>query len=99
MTTAAPAPGQCRPAHPFVEASFVSKLLFIWPYRLMNNNKRVRDSDGTERAAIEEGDLPDVLEDDGSGMNLRRFNEMWEAEKRRAAGARERHAAGGRSDA
>ena len=61
-----------RPAHPFVEASCLSKLLFIWPYHLMSGKHRVHnentnseDDTGSgrrgkkdERAAIEECDLP-----------------------------------------
>lgn len=48
-----------RPAHPFVEASCLSKLLFIWPYHLMSGKHRVHNNDDeTTRAAIEECDLP-----------------------------------------
>ena len=82
---------QQRPPHPFVEASWISKLLFIWPYHLMKNRKvRVAD-DGTTKAAIEESDLPEVLENDSSAKNLHRFQEMWEAEKLRADKAKEYH--------
>ena len=38
-----------------------------------------------ERAPIEEGDLPDVLEQDSSEKNLEWFNLIWEAEKSRVA--------------
>lgn len=51
-----------RPPHPFVQASFLSKLLFIWPYRFMNEKNRVRDANGEggiERAVIEDADLPE----------------------------------------
>mmetsp|Transcript_4521 Transcript_4521/g.10242 ORF Transcript_4521/g.10242 Transcript_4521/m.10242 type:complete len:1111 (+) Transcript_4521:249-3581(+) len=87
---------QQRPVHPFLQASCLSKLLFIWPYHLMNNKKnRVHtDSDnnnGNARAAIEESDLPDVLEDDTSEANLHRFQEMWDAEIQRAAKVKEYH--------
>jgi len=36
---------QQRPAHPFVEASCISKLLFIWPYHLMSGKNKVRPVD------------------------------------------------------
>ena len=75
-----------RPPHPLVHASFLSRLLFIWPNRLMGNKSRVRAEDeGTGRASIEEIDLPDVLESDASAANLRRFQDMWDAEQERAA--------------
>lgn len=87
-----------RPPHPFVEASFLSKLLFIWPYRLMSSNGKARvatSSEGNEtepqqqRAAIEECDLPDVLPNDSSANNLHHFQQMWEAEVQRAARVKE----------
>ena len=91
---------QRRPTHPYVEASFVSKLLFIWPYHLMaGGTKRIRPTDdddnddertkGKERAAIEECDLPDVLPNDSSETNLHRFQQMWNAEQDRAAKVKE----------
>ena len=36
-------PPTTRPAHPFVEASCLSKLLFIWPYHLMSGKHRVHN--------------------------------------------------------
>jgi len=81
-----------RPAHPMVQASFISKLLFIWPYGLMSNKNKVRVSDdGAERAAIEESDLPEVLEPDTSEMNLHKFQEIWGAEQQRATKVKEYH--------
>ena len=69
-----------RPVHPFVEATPLSKLLFIWPYALMNKTH----PDGTKHI-IEESDLPDVLPDDSSKVNLTAFQNMWNEEKARAA--------------
>ena len=89
-----------RPPHPFTNASLLSKLLFFWPYELMKkrDRKTVDGSDGCgpsercgfrvssgERAPIEEGDLPDVLERDSSEKNLQWFHRIWEAEKSRVA--------------
>ena len=73
--TDAPRP-RARPAHPFVEASCASKLLFTWPRRLM-----------TRGAAIAEADLPHVLPPDSSAANLDAFARLWSAEKARAARA------------
>ena len=75
-----------RPPHPFVHASPLSKLLFIWPYSLMNKTH----PDGTKHT-IQETDLPDVLPDDSSKLNLEGFQDMWNEEKARAAKAMERY--------
>jgi len=92
---------QQRPAHPFVEASCISKLLFIWPYHLMSGKNKVRpvdnDTNNTDindrrkneqRAAIEECDLPQVLPADSSEQNLNNFTELWNTEQSRAATAK-----------
>jgi len=91
---------QQRPAHPFVEASCISKLLFIWPYHLMSgknkvrpvdndtNNTDINDRKNEQRAAIEECDLPQVLPADSSEQNLNNFTTLWEAEQSRAATAK-----------
>ncbi|KAL7524952.1 hypothetical protein ACHAWF_001144, partial [Thalassiosira exigua] len=89
-----------RPTHPYVDASFLSRLLFAWPRRLMARRRRGADGDDDDSAhrtaaAIEERDLPDVLPDDESGRNLDRFLALWEAEKARAAGVRDRSLARG----
>eukprot|EP00578_Thalassiosira_sp_NH16_P018260 CAMPEP_0181116794 /NCGR_PEP_ID=MMETSP1071-20121207/22145_1 /TAXON_ID=35127 /ORGANISM="Thalassiosira sp., Strain NH16" /LENGTH=1366 /DNA_ID=CAMNT_0023201071 /DNA_START=81 /DNA_END=4182 /DNA_ORIENTATION=+ len=82
-----------RPDHPLLQASFLSKLCFFWPYHLMNKKaRRVRDGNGSDDngtvAIIEESDLPDVLEKEPA-----QISDMWEAELRRAADAREHHMA------
>ena len=75
---AADAPrARARAAHPFVEASCASKLLFAWPRRLMTRGG----------AALAEADLPDVLPPDSSAANLDAFARLWAAEKARAARA------------
>ncbi|KAL3796991.1 hypothetical protein ACHAW5_002761 [Stephanodiscus triporus] len=54
--------------------------------RIENADNRHPDFDDEDDDAIlRESDLPDVLPHDASGENLRRFNDMWEGEKRRVA--------------
>lgn len=79
MTTSSESAGE-RPPHPFVHASPLSKLLFIWPYSLMNKTH----PDGSKHI-IQESDLPNVLPDDSSKVNLSAFQTMWDEEKTRAA--------------
>ena len=78
---------QQRPTHPLTEASFLSKLFFIWPYKFMDTrNWTIRDSNNNTGAAVlEEINLPPALEYDASGPNLSRFISIWEKEKQRAA--------------
>lgn len=78
-------PGGERPPHPFLHASLLSKLLFIWPYSLMNKTH----PDGSKHI-IQESDLPGVLLDDSSKRNLSAFQAMWNDEKARAAKVMER---------
>ena len=88
-----------RPPHPFTAASPLSKLLFIWPYSFMDkkkwsgsgSNDVTLQNNDTAKPFILESDLPDCLEADSSEANFRRFQEMWEAEKRRAANVMEHH--------
>lgn len=88
-----------RPPHPFLAASPLSKLLFIWPYSFMDQKKWSGtssdvSSENTNDAAkpfILESDLPDCLKADSSEENFRRFQDMWEAEKQRAAKVMEQH--------
>ena len=58
---------------------------------MSGNQARVSNEDGTERAAIEESDLPDTLPDDSSAKNLKLFQEIWEAEQDRAAKVKEHY--------
>ena len=69
-----------RPPHPFTAASFLSKLLFIWPRSLMNTPSTLQDTD-----------LPDVLPADSSEVNLEKFNKMWDEEKERATRVMKRY--------
>eukprot|EP00804_Cyclotella_cryptica_P018854 CCRYP_020942-RA/>CCRYP_020942-RA protein AED:0.19 eAED:0.19 QI:6805/0.75/0.8/1/0.25/0.2/5/0/212 len=75
-----------RPPHPFLHATLLSKLLFIWPNTFMNKTH----SDGSS-SILQECDLPEVLPNDSSQKNLNDFRTMWEKEKQRAATAMERH--------
>lgn len=88
--TSAPSSDGPRPPHPFVHATLLSKLLFIWPDAFMNK----KFSDGS-RSVIRECDLPHVLPDDSSEKNLEAFRLMWEKEKKRAAEVAERQRRGG----
>lgn len=89
-----------RPPHPFLTASPLSKLLFIWPYSFMDQKKwsgagsrddSAENIDDISKPFIEECDLPDCLKADSSEENFRRFQDMWEAEKRRAAKVMAQH--------
>ncbi|KAL3802767.1 hypothetical protein HJC23_007544 [Cyclotella cryptica] len=75
-----------RPPHPFLHATLLSKLLFIWPNTFMNKTH----SDGSS-SILQECDLPEVLPNDSSQKNLNDFRTMWEKEKQRAATVMERH--------
>ena len=96
--------GTPRPPHPFLVASPLSKLLFIWPYNFMDQKKwsgtgisnnddasSEENNSGGAKRFILESDLPDCLQADSSEENFRQFQEMWEAEKRRAANVMEQH--------
>lgn len=83
--------GGRRPPNPFANASLISKLLFIWPYSLMVKKDNQDEEDCSP--AIEESDLPDVLDCDSSEVNLRKFQELWEKEKERAAKVMQQHKA------
>lgn len=63
-----------RPKSPLEKASFISKLLFMWPYPLLKV--------GMTRP-LEESDLPEVMEIDSSAANRRYFENLWEEEKRK----------------
>jgi ATP-binding cassette subfamily C (CFTR/MRP) protein 4 len=89
-----------RPPHPFLTASPLSKLLFIWPYSFMDQKKwsgagsrddSAENIDDISKPFIEECDLPDCLKADSSEENFRQFQDMWEAEKRRAAKVMAQH--------
>ena len=71
-----------RPPHPFENASFLSKMFFIWPLKLMK---------GASDESFDEGNLPDVLYEDSSAENLYKFRVVWMAEKRRASEVMEQH--------
>ena len=88
-----------RPPHPFTAASPLSKLLFIWPYSFMDQKKwsgigkdnGSADNNDNAKPFILESDLPDCLEADSSETNFNQFQQMWEAEKQRAAKVMEQH--------
>jgi ATP-binding cassette subfamily C (CFTR/MRP) protein 4 len=84
--TTAPTSDQPRPPHPFIHATLLSKLLFIWPNTFMNK----KQSDGSH-SIIQECELPEVLPNDSSQKNLDSFRLMWDKEKERAAKVMERH--------
>ena len=63
-----------RPPNTFASASFLSRLLFLWPYALIRKGLY---------HPIEECDLPDVLPEDTSQYNLEVFEKVWQQEKER----------------
>jgi ATP-binding cassette, subfamily C (CFTR/MRP), member 4 len=63
-----------RTPNPYKEASFLSRLIFLWPYPLLKL--------GMERP-LEDSDLPCVLEDDTSKANRNYFEMVWEEEKKK----------------
>ena len=60
-----------RPPNTFGSASFLSRLLFLWPYALIRKGLV---------HPIEECDLPDVLPEDTSQYNLEVFENVWHQE-------------------
>jgi len=62
-----------RPENPMANASFLSRLLFMWPAPLLKL--------GMSRP-LEESDLADVLERDGSVYNRDYLLRIWEEERR-----------------
>lgn len=74
-----------RPPNPWENSSFVSKLLFLWPYALLKL--------GMERP-LEDADLYEVLTEDTSLYNLQYFfDQLWTKPKQRssAIGKVDRH--------
>lgn len=63
-----------RAPNPYKESSFLSKMLFMWPYPLLKL--------GMERP-LEDGDLPESLEEDGSRRNRLHLEKIWQDEKDR----------------
>ena len=55
-------------------ASFLSRILFHWPYKLLKL--------GLERP-LEEHDLPEIMQVDSSSHNYQYFEKLWEAEQAR----------------
>ena len=60
-----------RPANTYIKSSFLSKMFFIWPGQLLK--------DGATKS-IEEKDLPNILEEDQSGVNRAKFERIWRNE-------------------
>ena len=65
-----------RPPNPLEGASFLSQLTFSWPLPIIRL--------GVARA-IEENDIPEILADEDSDRNRRRFEEVWKEEQEIAA--------------
>jgi ATP-binding cassette subfamily C (CFTR/MRP) protein 4 len=62
-----------RPPNPLLNASFLSRMFFTWPYPILKL--------GMERP-LEEKDLAAVAEVDSSVYNLTHFNRVWAEEQR-----------------
>lgn len=67
-----------RPPNTFQGASFLSRLLFLWPYDLIQRGQRLQ-------RPITEMDLPQVLKEDSSSYNLCIIEQLWEHEQKRCA--------------
>ena len=63
-----------RRGNPYEESSFLSKLVFLWPYELLKL--------GMERP-LDDADLPSILKEDMSKVNSNYFVRVWEEEKKR----------------
>lgn len=63
-----------RPPNLMAGASWLSRLLFFWPFPLLKL--------GLERP-LEEIDIPEILEEDSSLRNRNRFDRVWAEERRR----------------
>jgi ABC-type multidrug transport system fused ATPase/permease subunit len=68
------ADGPSRPSNLMANASYLSRLLFYWPYSLLKL--------GLERP-LEETDLPEILDADTSQYNRNNFDRIWAEEKAR----------------
>lgn len=66
--------GVQRPEHPIRTASWLSRLLFLWPYPLLKL--------GMERP-LQDSDLADTLVGDSSKHCREHFERVWQEEKRR----------------
>lgn len=71
-----------RPINTYLNASFLSKLLFIWPYPVLKL--------GLQRP-LQEEDLSHVMETESSAYNLKKFQKLWEREVERVHKLRELH--------
>ncbi len=69
-----PSTNRNRPENTFKDASFISKLFFMWPYKILQQ--------GMERT-ITEMDLPDVLDTESSKQNRIHFEKLWNDEVHR----------------
>ena len=63
-----------RPPNNLASASFLSRLLFLWPYEVIRT--------GLDRP-LQEADLPDVLPEDSSKYNLELMERIWRNEQER----------------
>ena len=63
-----------RPEHPLVTASFLSRLLFLWPYPLLKLGK--------ERP-LKDSDLAAAQEGDSSRVRCERLRKAWQEEQQR----------------
>ncbi len=67
-----------RPPNTFQGASILSRLLFLWPYDLIQRGQRLH-------RPITEMDLPQVLKEDSSSYNLCIIERLWDHEQKHCA--------------
>ncbi len=72
-----------RPPNTFQGASFLSRILFLWPYDLIQRGQRLH-------RPITEMDLPQVLKEDSSNYNLGIIEQLWEYEQKRSSKNKQR---------
>lgn len=66
-----------RRENTYSRASFLSKLLFIWPYELLKEGML---------KPLDEQDLHDIMKEESSSYNREWFEKLWQDEKRRVEG-------------
>ena len=67
----------CRKPNPYTKASFISKILVLWPWPLLKL--------GVERP-LEEEDLPQISIEQSASFNRVRFEKLWQNEVKRVEG-------------
>lgn len=64
-----------HPANPYASASLISKILFLWPSAFIKQAVAGSDGNDDDAPAIQDSDLPDVLDCDSSETNRRKVSD------------------------